>query len=73
VLDVAWRGMLRGSVAQSRAIPSMSAAPTPSAELPPVPMAEDEEPDEARSDRVQPGAADTEEQGEAADAPSKSV
>ncbi len=54
-LDAAWRGMLRGSVAQSRAIPSMAtpaevvAAP---AGIPPIPMAEDEEPDVARSDRV---------------------
>ena len=69
VLDAGWRGMLRGSVAQSRAVPSMSATPPPPADLPPVPMAEDEEPDEARSDRVRPGAADIEEQGEAADSP----
>ncbi len=73
VLDAGWRDMLRGSVAQSRAVPSMSAAPPPPADLPPVPMAEDEEPDEARSDRVRLGAADTEEQGEAADTPSNGL
>jgi superfamily II RNA helicase len=59
-LDKAWRGMLRGSVAQSRAIPSMIAPllPTPgpaameSDFFPPLPMAEDEEPDLARQDRI---------------------
>ena len=59
-LDKAWRDMLRGSVAQSRAIPSMTAPllPTPrpagveSDFFPPLPMAEDEEPDLARQDRV---------------------
>jgi ATP-dependent RNA helicase HelY len=56
-LDSAWRGMLRGSVAQSRAIPSMSAStlPEPSAEpglLPPLPMAADDDPDLARQERA---------------------
>lgn len=51
LLDAAWRGMLRGSVAQSRAIPSMVAGP-PAPDLPPIPMAEDEDPELARSDRV---------------------
>jgi hypothetical protein len=59
-LDSAWRGMLRGSVAQSRAIPSMSTsllpAPGPAAMesglFPPLPMAEDEDPDLARQDRI---------------------
>jgi superfamily II RNA helicase len=56
-LDAAWRGMLRGSVAQSRAIPSMAtpAAATPAISIPPIPMAEDEEPDVARSDCVPDG------------------
>jgi ATP-dependent RNA helicase HelY len=53
-LDAAWRGMLRGSVAQSRAIPSMAAPAAP--DIPPIPMAEDEDPEEARSDRVELGA-----------------
>jgi hypothetical protein len=63
-LDAAWRGMLRGSVAQSRAIPSMitPAAGAVSAEaaeaglppvIPPIPMAEDDDPDVARSARVE--------------------
>jgi superfamily II RNA helicase len=66
-LEAAWRGLLRGSVAQSRAVPSM-VTPTPEAilspdEVPlghatvspatiPVPMAEDEEPVEALQDRL---------------------
>ncbi len=55
ILDSAWRGMLRGSVAQSRAIPGTSVLapigvqPDP---LPLLPMAEDEEPDLARQDRT---------------------
>jgi ATP-dependent RNA helicase HelY len=53
-LDEAWRGMLRGSVAQSRAIPSMAAPAAP--DIPPIAMAEDEDPEEARSDRVELGA-----------------
>jgi superfamily II RNA helicase len=62
-LDAAWRGMLRGSVAQSRAIPSMAtpaaaASPattttTPAPPLPPIPMVEDDEPDVAREVRVE--------------------
>ncbi|HKV84074.1 MAG TPA: hypothetical protein VJN88_05925, partial [Ktedonobacterales bacterium] len=61
MLDTAWRAMLRGSVAQSRAIPSMT---TPAAELPDLPelpalpMAEDEEGDAARSDRTEDLAAE---------------
>jgi ATP-dependent RNA helicase HelY len=55
-LDAAWRGMLRGSVAQSRAIPSMAAPAAP--DIPPIAMAEDEDPEEARSDRVELGASD---------------
>lgn len=73
-LDLAWRAMLRGSVAQSRAVPSMAtpavvtedamttaatedgADPAPVVDepaLPPLPMAEDEDPREARDDRVE--------------------
>lgn len=66
-LDTAWRTMLRGSVAQSRAIPSMvtpaageaaeaedsAAVAHNEAALPPLPMAEDEDPREARDDRVE--------------------
>ena len=56
LVDAGWRGMLRGSVAQSRAIPSMAAATAPHApDLPPIPMAEDEDPEMARSDRVELG------------------
>ncbi|HKS69111.1 MAG TPA: hypothetical protein VJQ45_01735, partial [Ktedonobacterales bacterium] len=58
LVDAGWRGMLRGSVAQSRAIPSMTAAArptTPASDLPPIPMAEDEDPEMARSDRVELG------------------
>jgi ATP-dependent RNA helicase HelY len=51
VLDAAWRGMLRGSVAQSRMIPSM-ATPIPLGE-PELAMAEDEDPAEAAQDRVE--------------------
>jgi ATP-dependent RNA helicase HelY len=47
VLGTAWRGMLRGSVALSRTIPSMT-TPAPTAD-----MAEDTDPDEARLDRVE--------------------
>ncbi len=58
ILDSAWRGMLRGSVAQSRAIPVASAlAPVgvDSQLLPLLPMAEDEDPEVARQDRTAPG------------------
>ena len=68
-LDAAWRGLLRGSVAQSRAIPSMATpvalpanAEAPSAEpaalsptIVPLAMAEDEDPVEAVQDRVEAG------------------
>jgi ATP-dependent RNA helicase HelY len=59
-LDAAWRGMLRGSVAQSRALVSIGApglsspssiAPLPDL-IPPLAMAEDEDPDVARQDRT---------------------
>jgi hypothetical protein len=60
-LDAAWRGMLRGSVAQSRAIVSvgglgLSSPPSSITALPdlipPLAMAEDEDPDVARQDRA---------------------
>jgi superfamily II RNA helicase len=47
-LENAWRGLLRGSVAQSRAVPS-PAVPTPAPDVP-LPMAEDEDAGEARRD-----------------------
>jgi superfamily II RNA helicase len=60
VFDTAWRGMLRGSVAQSRAIPSMA---TPNLDvLPAIAMAEDEDPAEARADRVEMDTAEREAQ-----------
>lgn len=56
LLADAWRHMLRGSVALSRAIPSM-AAPSETAEgeseLPAIPMAEDEDVGEVRGDRAE--------------------
>ncbi|HEX3269240.1 MAG TPA: hypothetical protein VHR15_01230, partial [Ktedonobacterales bacterium] len=48
VLGAAWRGMLRGSVALSRTIPSMA---TPDALV--APMAEDTDPEEAAQDRAE--------------------
>jgi ATP-dependent RNA helicase HelY len=60
-LAESWRVMLRGSVALSRAIPAMA---TPDAEeaaeaaaLPPLAMAEDEDPEEAAADRAEEGPA----------------
>lgn len=49
ILDQAWRAMLRGSVAQSRAIPAMI-TPAP-AGAPDLPMAEDEDTEDVRLDR----------------------
>jgi superfamily II RNA helicase len=49
-LAQAWQGMLRGSVAMSRAIPSMT---TPTAEEPALAMAEDEDSEEVRLDRLE--------------------
>jgi ATP-dependent RNA helicase HelY len=49
-LDAAWHGLLRGSVAQSRAIPALA---SPDLTAVPLPMAEDEDPAEARQDRVE--------------------
>jgi len=54
VLGSAWRGMLRGSVALSRAIPSMATPTTPAPAAPPLTdMAEDEDPEEVRHDRTE--------------------
>ncbi|HEX9056795.1 MAG TPA: DEAD/DEAH box helicase [Ktedonobacterales bacterium] len=57
-LDEAWRGLLRGSVAQSRAVPSMAmpAVEGAGAGLPTgvvLPMAEDEGPEETLQDRME--------------------
>lgn len=55
-LALAWQGMLRGSVALSRAIPSMATPPVAEPDAPPLPMAEDEDATEVRGDRTeQPG------------------
>jgi hypothetical protein len=56
LLADAWRNMLRGSVALSRAIPTIAApaeTPAEAAELPPIPMAEDEDTGEAWGDRAE--------------------
>lgn len=66
LLADAWRNMLRGSVALSRAIPAIAApaeTPAEAAELPPIPMAEDEDVGEAWGDRAE-DAADAEDDGE---------
>ena len=61
LLAEAWRHMLRGSVALSRAIPTLT-TPVEGEEseeaialppIPPLPMAEDEDAEEARDDRVE--------------------
>ncbi|HEY7982853.1 MAG TPA: DEAD/DEAH box helicase [Ktedonobacterales bacterium] len=57
-LDAAWHGLLRGSVAQSRAVPALAspdlttAAPATPASVA-LPMAEDADPAEARQDRIE--------------------
>jgi len=58
-LDAAWRGLLRGSVAQSRAVPGL-AAPAPASVDEPaspvtvaLPMAEDADPEEIHQERVE--------------------
>lgn len=56
LLAEAWRHMVRGSVALSRAIPAISApveTPAAAAELPPIPMAEDEDTGEVWEDRAE--------------------
>ena len=66
LLNEAWRHMLRGSVALSRAIPSMTAPAetTPDdSELPPIPMAEDEDAEEVRDDRVEPTLTEDDDEG----------
>ncbi|HEY7832910.1 MAG TPA: helicase-related protein, partial [Ktedonobacterales bacterium] len=63
-LDAAWRGLLRGSVAQSRMVPSMAVA-SPNTSGPDdaspaavaLPLAADEDPADARQDRVEDEAA----------------
>ena len=59
LIESAWRGMLRGSVAQSRAIPSMVTPTAPGVTLPsdapPLAMAEDEDTEDSRMDRVEAG------------------
>jgi superfamily II RNA helicase len=57
-LNAAWHGLLRGSVAQSRAVPAMVSPDLSGAALAtpatvPLPMAEDADPAEARQDRVE--------------------
>ncbi len=56
-LGEAWRIMLRGSVAMSRAIPAMASptleTPEDDGALPPLAMAEDEDPGEAAADRAE--------------------
>jgi superfamily II RNA helicase len=64
LLAEAWRNMLRGSVALSRAIPTLAApteaptetpteTPAEASELPPIPMAEDEDSGDAWGDRAE--------------------
>jgi ATP-dependent RNA helicase HelY len=56
LLAEAWRNMLRGSVALSRAIPSMTATAegvAEAGELPVIPMAEDEDAGDLREDRAE--------------------
>jgi hypothetical protein len=73
LLAEAWRNMLRGSVALSRAIPTIAApaeTPTEAGELPPIPMAEDEDVGEAWGDRAEDAAdtdADADDDGDEAD------
>ena len=75
LLAEAWRHMLRGSVALSRAIPTLTtpvegeegeegeegAGDTGLPPIPPLPMAEDEDAEEAREDRVEGDAGDEDE------------
>jgi superfamily II RNA helicase len=51
-LAAAWQGMLRGSVALSRAIPTLTTPALAEAAAPLLSMAEDEDPEEARLDRL---------------------
>ncbi len=52
VLAAAWRGMLRGSVALSRALPSMTTPALEEADAPVLAMAEDTDPEDAAQDRI---------------------
>jgi hypothetical protein len=53
VLSAAWRGMLRGSVALSRALPSMTTPALEEADAPLLAMAEDTDPEEVAQDRIE--------------------
>jgi ATP-dependent RNA helicase HelY len=67
LLAEAWRNMLRGSVALSRSIPSMTAtdeAPTEAGALPAIPMAEDEDAGDLREDRTEDTAGDDADTGD---------
>jgi superfamily II RNA helicase len=57
VLGAAWRGMLRGSVALSRALPSLTTPALVEAAAPVLAMAEDEDSAEVRLDRLETTAA----------------
>ncbi len=68
-LAQAWQGMLRGSVALSRTIPSIATPPVEettagavSAETPPLVMAEDEDTQEVSQDRVEESTEDAEDE-----------
>jgi superfamily II RNA helicase len=54
-LDQGWRIMLRGSVALSRTIPEMATTPAEGAasHMPPLALAEDEDPSDAAADRAE--------------------
>jgi superfamily II RNA helicase len=60
-LSAAWHGMLRGSVALSRALPSMTTPALDEEAVPALAMAEDEDPRDARLDRIEAVAAGGEE------------
>jgi hypothetical protein len=69
VLAQAWQGMLRGSVALSRTIPSIATPPVEdaasaavTAETPPLVMAEDEDTQEVSQDRVEESTEDAEDE-----------
>ncbi len=52
-LAQAWQGMLRGSVALSRAIPAMATTLPGEEDVPPLPMAEDEDTEDVAQDRIE--------------------
>ncbi|HEX6818946.1 MAG TPA: DEAD/DEAH box helicase, partial [Ktedonobacterales bacterium] len=53
VLAAAWHGMLRGSVALSRALPSMTTPALEEADAPVLAMAEDSDPEEIAQDSIE--------------------